>query len=198
MNPRIYVRCLAAYNNGLLHGDWIDADQNEDDIYEGIRAILRSSPEAQQKCTECDYEGECNDQSECPECGADWAVPEEWAIHDNEDFGGFTISEHEDIKTVSEIGLAISEMEDEEAEAFCTWADNSGDLDVDAFREVYCGCHKSVAEYAEQYMEDCGGLSEVPENLRNYFDFELFARDMELGGDIWASEGEFGVHIFSR
>ena len=23
--PRIYVACLAAYNNGCLHGRWIDA-----------------------------------------------------------------------------------------------------------------------------------------------------------------------------
>ena len=25
--PRIYVACLAAYNNGHLHGAWIDAAQ---------------------------------------------------------------------------------------------------------------------------------------------------------------------------
>ena len=25
--PRIYVACLAAYNNGILHGAWIDAAQ---------------------------------------------------------------------------------------------------------------------------------------------------------------------------
>ena len=28
--PRIYVACLAAYNNGILHGVWIDADGGED------------------------------------------------------------------------------------------------------------------------------------------------------------------------
>ncbi|HYM54202.1 MAG TPA: antirestriction protein ArdA, partial [Solirubrobacteraceae bacterium] len=27
-NPRVYVACLAAYNNGRLHGAWIDADQS--------------------------------------------------------------------------------------------------------------------------------------------------------------------------
>jgi Antirestriction protein (ArdA) len=27
--PRIYVACLAAYNNGYLHGAWIDAIQGE-------------------------------------------------------------------------------------------------------------------------------------------------------------------------
>jgi Antirestriction protein (ArdA) len=29
--PRIYVACLAAYNNGRLHGEWIDADQPADE-----------------------------------------------------------------------------------------------------------------------------------------------------------------------
>lgn len=29
---RIYVACLAAYNNGILHGAWIDADQDVDDM----------------------------------------------------------------------------------------------------------------------------------------------------------------------
>jgi hypothetical protein len=28
--PRIYVACLSAYNNGHLHGWWIDADQEPD------------------------------------------------------------------------------------------------------------------------------------------------------------------------
>ena len=23
--PRIYAACLAAYNNGILHGEWIEA-----------------------------------------------------------------------------------------------------------------------------------------------------------------------------
>ena len=37
----------------------------------------------------------------------------------------------------------------------------------------------------------------MPEDLRCYFDFEAYARDMEYNGDIWtvgATDG--GVHIF--
>ena len=34
--PRIYVSCLAAYNSGYLHGMWIDATQDPDDIYDDI------------------------------------------------------------------------------------------------------------------------------------------------------------------
>ncbi|MCF6238051.1 MAG: antirestriction protein ArdA [Candidatus Marinimicrobia bacterium] len=42
----------------------------------------------------------------------------------------------------------------------------------------------TATEYAEEYINDCGLLSELPENLRYYFDVEAFARDMVLGGDI--------------
>ena len=41
---RIYVACLAAYNSGHLHGQWIDADQSADDIQEEVNAMLASSP----------------------------------------------------------------------------------------------------------------------------------------------------------
>ena len=64
--PRIYAACLAAYNNGILHGAWIDANQDAWAIYDAITAMLRASPIA----------------------GA-----EEWAIHDHEGFAGVHIHE---------------------------------------------------------------------------------------------------------
>jgi len=33
LTPQIYVACLASYNNGFLHGQWIDATQSEEEIY---------------------------------------------------------------------------------------------------------------------------------------------------------------------
>ena len=42
--PRIYVACLAAYNNGQLHGRWIDADQDVEAIQSEIANMLSSSP----------------------------------------------------------------------------------------------------------------------------------------------------------
>jgi hypothetical protein len=44
--------------------------------------------------------------------------------------------------------------------------------------------HGRAKDYAEEYIEDSGILSELPENLRYYFDTEAFARDMLLSGDI--------------
>lgn len=43
--PRIYVACLAAYNNGRLHGAWIDAAQGEDHVWACVRKMLAASPD---------------------------------------------------------------------------------------------------------------------------------------------------------
>ncbi|MEP0248115.1 antirestriction protein ArdA, partial [Roseibium sp.] len=42
--PRIYVACLAAYNGGRLHGQWIDATE-PDEVREEVRTMLATSPE---------------------------------------------------------------------------------------------------------------------------------------------------------
>jgi len=61
-------------------------------------------------------------------------------------------------------------------------AENISDI-PDKLDDV-CLFEGTATEYAEEYIEDCGLLSELPENLRYYFDVEAFARDMVLGGDI--------------
>ncbi|MGL1161851.1 antirestriction protein ArdA, partial [Vibrio parahaemolyticus] len=74
--PRIYVACLAAYNNGKLHGRWIDANQSTDLIWDEINDVLKTSPE--------------------PDA-------EEWAVHDYEGFGEIALTEWPDIARVSKL-----------------------------------------------------------------------------------------------
>ncbi len=63
-----------------------------------------------------------------------------------------------------------------------------------ATKENYCGCYKSLADYAEVLTED---LSQIPENLVFYIDYERMGRDMELSGDIYTIETSFEeIHIF--
>ena len=52
---RIYVACLAAYNNGYLHGRWIDATLGESHIWDETRAMLAASPieEAEEWAIHC-------------------------------------------------------------------------------------------------------------------------------------------------
>ncbi|MFD7162802.1 antirestriction protein ArdA [Streptomyces violascens] len=79
---QVYVACLASYNNGILHGEWIDATQDTNDIYEGIAKVLRTSP--------------------IPDA-------EEFAIHDYDDFGAINLGEYESIENVHAIAAALDE-----------------------------------------------------------------------------------------
>lgn len=70
--PRIYVACLAAYNNGFLHGACIEASEPHE-VMAAVTAMLSRSPE--------------------PDA-------EEWAIHDYDGFEGVHLSEYAGFDTV--------------------------------------------------------------------------------------------------
>ncbi|MGL5032628.1 MAG: antirestriction protein ArdA [Microcystaceae cyanobacterium] len=80
-NPQIWAGCQAAYNSGHLHGKWIDATQEEDDIWTEIKAMLAESPVS--------YLYEC----------------EEWYVGDTQDFNDVTIGTN--VSKISEIAQAI-------------------------------------------------------------------------------------------
>lgn len=159
--PRVYAACLASYNAGTLHGEWIDAT-DPDELREGIGDMLADSP-------------------------ADDA--EEWAFHNSEDFGEYSVGEHDDIDILTEVGRCI----EEHGEAFAAYAENIGDgADEAGFEEAYCGEWDSETDYAENFMDDC---YEVPAHLSNYIDYDAFARDL-FCGDYYSVDSPRGVYVF--
>ena len=57
IEPRAWVGCLAAYNSGILHGEWLDCD-DEDEFSEGLKRVLGSSPvEDAEELWVMDHEG---------------------------------------------------------------------------------------------------------------------------------------------
>ncbi|WP_327377649.1 antirestriction protein ArdA [Streptomyces sp. NBC_01216] len=80
---QIYAACLASYNHGILHGEWIDATQDPDSIGHEIELMLKASP-----------------------------IPgaEEFAIHDYEDFGGIQLGEYESLEELHLIALALDDF----------------------------------------------------------------------------------------
>jgi antirestriction protein len=145
---RIYVACLAAYNNGKLHGRWIDATQGASAIRDEIQEMLSESPEPN---------------------------AEEWAIHDYEGFGQIRLSESEDIARVAELAELIAEH-GEAFTAFAE-AEGADYATADAFQDRYCGEYGSEEEYAEQCIDD-GLFGEIPEPIAPYLDVEKIARDL--------------------
>jgi antirestriction protein len=71
------------------------------------------------------------------------------------------------------------------AVAFINWY---GCWDSDAFENAYMGRYDSEQDYAEQYIDDTGLLSDMPGHLLCYFDYEAFARDL-FCGDYWFDDG---------
>jgi len=174
-SPRVYLADLAAYTAGKLSGEWVelngDFDENQERLQETVSRVLAKSP-----------------------------VPgaEEIAIHDFEGFGELRLGEYEDLEKVARIAALI----DEHGEVFGALVSHFGgarDLDeaIRHIEEEYQGSHDSLEAWAEQYLEDTGSLSQVPESLRNYIDFEAWARDAELGGDVFTISTSDGVvHVF--
>lgn len=128
---QIYVACLAAYNNGHLHGKWIDANQPAWAIYDDIRDVLNTSPIVD---------------------------AEEWAIHDYEGFGGLSIAEYEGIKRVSELASFIAEHGELGAELLGHFDDT--DEARKALEEGYHGSFASLADYVQELTEGCTAIPE--------------------------------------
>jgi antirestriction protein len=172
VTPRIYVASLPDYNNGRLHGAWIGADADPADIHHAIAQMLERSP----------AEG-----------------AEEFAIHDFDGFSPWQPGEFESIVTVSTVAQGIAAH----GLAFAHWAEIAGTSDpdlLDRFEDAYLGHWASVEEYATDLADNVGLWTEgvAPDSLSQYvrFDYEAFARDLELSGDITTSEGDGGVYIF--
>ena len=121
-NPRIYVACLAAYNNGYLHGAWIDADQDADQIREEIAAMLARSPVED---------------------------AEEYAIHDYEGFEGVAISEYAGIDTVARMGAFIAEHGALGAGLLEQFSGDMGQAES-TLEDCYHGQFASLADYMEE------------------------------------------------
>ncbi len=194
---RIYVACLRAYNNGQLHGSWFDMDSADaDDVHRHINEVLNSSPAATRWVVADegtrDEVGEWQDSKEeaeklLKEAGdGHWLINdcEEWAIHDYEDIDGF--GENPDIDKLVE----YCECAEELGEAWKYYVDMVGKdyATKEGFEEAYAGEYRSKEDWAEQFMDDTGGLEGMPENLKCYFDYEKYARDCELGGDMYFAE----------
>jgi len=70
--------------------------------------------------------------------------------------------------------------------------------DIDKAKDAFLGTFRSETDWAESYLGDTGQLDEIPENLRNYFDFEAYARDARMGGDVCFHEHNGETWVFSN
>ncbi|MDB9372377.1 antirestriction protein ArdA [Nodularia sphaerocarpa] len=182
---KIYVACLSAYNNGHLHGLWIDATQEPEDIYEDIQWMLSWSP--------------MRDDEAC----------EEWAIHDYEDFEDITLGEYESIQRVSALAQALEEATDKEAFAaylanyqYEINTDTKDDLEeaLEKFRDSYCGHYDSRRDFVLTSEEieaiyNFSGLQKDYQFWSFHIDWESVANELFMTG-YDAVDAEPGIYVF--
>lgn len=172
--PKVYVACLAAYNNGFLHGKWIDVSGDEEDLQDAINNMLKDSPE--------------------PDA-------EEWAIHDFEGFGDYRIEEYTRISELCEIANLINN--DENDELILSLMDHLGSgTSIDDAKEFlennYRGKYKDLGDYAYEQCEQSGDLHNIPPYIQYHIDFDAMGRDWDYSGDIFTISEGHEIHVFSN
>ena len=168
-SPRVWIGSLADYNNGTLHGDWVDAAVDDGGLIAAAQRIVESSEEP----------------------GA-----EEYAIFDYDDFGDFKVDQYEQLSLVAKVARGIQEHGDAFA-AWAQLHDADHDM-LDAFDDDYLGEYDSPEDWAreianasniEQRIEETFG-SDLASYIR--FDAARFAQDAWLGGDIYVMHKDDG------
>ncbi len=161
------------YVDGIpTKGKWIDLDLT-DDTDEVLAELARGGFIPSDDEGEPVYGGDLL----VADCEGDLARAFYSSRSDTFDFDGF----------VEARDYCDSESVDEDAVA--TYINWRGQWSESDFQDAYCGEYDSEQAYAEELVEACGYLDQMPENLRWYFDYEKFSRDLFRGGDYYFDNG---------
>lgn len=174
IETQVWAGCWAAYNEGNLHGEWIEVPDSVEELQELISQMLAKSP-----------------------------VPgaEEWGFFDS-CFTAFKIGENDSLESVVAKKLILDELSPDEIEALEYFDEEfEGEIDdistfIDRFRDSYRGCWESEADFAENWYNDCYG--EIPKFLQYHIDWESVWRG-EFSYSGYYSGGSYkSVHIFEN
>ena len=124
---KIYVACLESYINGILHGRWIDATKEVDDIESEITTMLNESS---------------------------FREAEEWAIHDFDGFGDLHLGEYKNLTSIYKIALFLQEHE-ELGEKLLNYTGCDIDHAQTIIDDDYLGKYESITHYARELTESC-------------------------------------------
>ena len=138
--PMAMIVCLASYNEGKIHGKWVDMTQDINEIWDQINNIIKTAP---------------NPRSE------------EWEILD---YDSFYVSNKilrsksiEELQEIAQIiidnGIVGSLLLDEQGGEITT---------TKRMLENYIGCYESWEDYAWEYVNNYLDIPKEPEYYINY------------------------------
>ena len=167
----VWIGNLGDYNAGLLNGQWFDLDDYDRD-------------ELEEAVNELTHDG-MNDYY-IADSMSDYNIPvDEYESLD---------SLYEKYETVQEV---IDQYGESAADIIAAYTNMiSDDLSNISSYDfyIYSNCY-TMADVAFEYLDQTGGLDEIPEHLRNYFDYESYGRDMEIEGTFYYAGGGDYIEI---
>ena len=164
-DPALYVGTYAKYNNGSIAGQWL---------------------------TLSDYADRDDFIAAAHAIHADEADPEIMY----QDFEGFPHCWYGESSAPPEILWQWLELDEEAREACAAYADNlGGEIDIEDFKQNYCGQWDSGADYAENLAEECG---DIPKDFPSWLLIDWAASwDCNLSHNYHTSDAPGGgVYIF--
>lgn len=162
MKLEAYITNLGKYNEGELIGKWITFPIDEEER----EAVLE----------EIGISEEPNEEG---------LIYEEYFFTDYEN-NIFGFGEYESIEHLNDIAEQLEDIdEDEEVISaiieHCSTVEEALEILSDRGYMIYSGCY-DMGDVAQQYVEECGLLHGIPDNIANYFDYDALGRDMSLEG----------------
>ena len=175
--PRVYVASLSDYNNGHLHGTWIEPAQDEEVLEAAVSEMLALSTQP----------------------GA-----EEIGIFDYEGFGPARINEYESLAEVSQLARGIVEHGTAFAHFSCLLGTHDPEK-LKHFEDAYLGHFDSYEAFGDHVLESFGLTpttltDDIPGLIAPYVSIDVaqLAVDMELNGGVAFSEGDDGIYVFDQ
>lgn len=156
---KIFVNTWGNYNeNGADGGRWIDLPMDQEELDATLADIAEAMGDRDP----------------------------EFCIHDYEsDIDGLEISEMSNIDELNELAQQMEDLADYELEAVAAMLSEGYELEEAIEKAgdciIWSDC-SDMEDVARAYCDETGLLDSIPENLRNYFDFEAFGRDMSFEG----------------
>ena len=172
--PQVFVGCLAAYNDGEIHGAWVEAT-DEEELNTNIRYILFTSP-----------------------------IPkaEEWMISDSMNFQGLSLGQFAPTKEIVAIAKALKEHGKPFAvysKYHCGY-DMTPEF-LQQFKEDYKGVFDEREDfvYAELKRKGILGKAERIGLNEGYINYEVIGNDWFAEDYLDLPSGSYGqVYVFKR
>lgn len=126
--PRIWIASLADYNAGRLHGEWVDAAVEGDELVAAAQRIIAGSPDPS---------------------------AEEWAIFDYDNFHSYRVGEYEDLRHLADVARGVAE-EGEAFAAYAQLSGARGEDLETGYVGAFFGYWPSREAFLDELLDDYG------------------------------------------